>query len=530
MIPLLIIASVVLTLVSPKKNEQSQSGYQHETSANVNTLAGTDTLAEDFSVDESFESHLPLVVIDLKGNTIPVVYRFTSDGQGRTYTEEGLKNPDPWVDMSVSIIDNSDGVNSLSDTPTFSNNALIKYRGMTSMTYEKKQFGIKLMDGSQELEAPLLDMEADEDWILSNSIADLSCIRNYLTMNIGRQLSPYTPETKFCEVIMKDGDKYYYQGLYLLTEKIKKAEGRVDVTDYSPKLPTNSYIVCRDRYNLTKRTLSTWASENGICYGYFTMIYPDEKAMSESEITAIENELSEIEKIIYSDDPEVFVKYKSLIDVDSFVDYFIVNEFFINYDAGNNSTYYYKTAEGKLAIGPIWDYDGAIDNYVKLGSDPNYVVFIEQPWFERLIRDAEFQRKIVKRYKSLRETVLSDEYIFAFIDDATEFLGNAQKREYARWNDIYRENHLLWEYERNDGLVIDRNRDTHAEEIQRIKDVISIHGKWLDENLEDFLEEKQVEEISETSKFDTSIIALTGIIIFVIIVVLLLRVIKGEYR
>ena len=90
MIPLLIIASVVLTLVSPKKNEQAQGGYQHETSANVNPLAGTDTLAEDFSVDESFESHLPLVVIDLKGNTIPVVYRFTSDGQGRTYTSQLL--------------------------------------------------------------------------------------------------------------------------------------------------------------------------------------------------------------------------------------------------------------------------------------------------------------------------------------------------------------------------------------------------------------------------------------------------------
>ena len=321
-IAVLAIAVPVLTALIPENRIKASTDYQHEVDGEVNPQLGSATVPEDFILDEEFVTHLPLVVIDLQGNEIPNIYKWTSDGNGREYNEVGLANPDPWVSMSISIIDNDNNENHLTDAPQLTNNGKIKLRGMTSRNYSKKQYGIKFMDGEEELETSVLGMEADEDWVLSNSLIDLSGVRNYLAMNIGRQIMPYTAEVRFCEVVFKDGDTYTYQGLYLLSESVKKATGRVEVEDYRDNAATTSYIVCRDRYNKTKLTLSTWASDQQLCYGWFTMVYPKDDMLSESAVSAIEEELSKIEKILYSDDPEEFLKYREYLDVDSFVDYF----------------------------------------------------------------------------------------------------------------------------------------------------------------------------------------------------------------
>ena len=61
------------------------------------------------------------------------------------------------------------------------------------------------------------------------------------------------------------------------------------------------------------------------------------------------------------------------LDMDSFVDFFIINEFFASYDAGQHSTYMYKSAEGKLTMGPYWDFDGAMDNSRMSLTNTNYM-------------------------------------------------------------------------------------------------------------------------------------------------------------
>ena len=299
----------VFTLLKSENSIESSTNYQHETEKDADSSIGTTTLPEDFHIDESFETHLPLVVIDLQGNTIPNVYAFSRDGTKRTYSKEGLENPNPWASMTIQIIDNENHQNHLTDEPAVENNGLIKLRGMTSRGFEKKQYGIKLMDGENELELSVLGMEADEDWVLSNSLLDLSGIRNYMAMNIGRQLFPYTSEVRFCEVVFKDGNEYTYQGLYLFEESIKQAEGRVNIADYEEDAVSPSYIVCRDRYDETQLTLSTWASDNGLCYGYFTVKCPKEELLTEEAVNRMEAELSRIEYCLYGEDGKNFLMY-----------------------------------------------------------------------------------------------------------------------------------------------------------------------------------------------------------------------------
>ncbi len=529
-LPAILICCVVLTLLKPENRIEYNTDYQHEQDTDANPQLGKPTVPTDYKVDEGFVTHLPLVVIDVGGKRIPSVYAFSKDGQRRVYSSEGLVNPNPWVSMNIKIIDNANGENHITDTATIDNNGLIKLRGMTSRGFDKKQYGIKFMDGEFEAELPVLGMEADEDWVLSNSILDMSGIRNYMAMNIGRLLSGYTSEVRFCEVVFKNGDDYTYQGLYLFEESVKQAEGRVDIADFDEDAASLSYMVCRDRYDETQLTLSTYASDKQLCYGYFSVKYPKKELLTDEVVNTIQSELSRIEYCLYGEDYKEFLNYYKYIDVDSFVDYFIINEFFMNYDAGDNSTYYYKNSDGKIAIGPLWDYDGSMDNYQPAATDFETLNFTSQPWFEKLVQDPDFQKKVVKRYKELRKGILSEEYINNFIDDSYEYLGKARTRDYIRWKDSYDAKHKLEVLENPDGIVIDRNSDTVDDEILRIKDMLAIHADWMDVNIERELANKTSASVVQQKNINNTWIIVVAVLAFVIMIVLLMRVVKGEYR
>lgn len=520
---------IVFNLLTPHEEKVNRI-VDHLENEDVDVNIGSTSVPSDGKITSSFESHLPIVVIDKNGKTLPNIYMFTNDGMGRTYTKAGKKNPNPYISVDFSIINNLTHINRLLDKAEFSNKSLMKLRGMSSRYYEKKQYGIKLMDGDEELEASLLSMDADEDWVLSNSLIDPSYLRNYTALNIGGEIMPFTPDVRFCELVFKDGKDYEYEGLYLLTEKVKKGDGHIEVEDYNKKFPTESYVVCRDRYDETEKTLSTYAEEEGLCYGTISMVYPKSEQLSDSEMSAIEDDISSIEKIIYSDDPEVFSTYANYIDVDSFVDYFIINEFFMNYDAGDNSTYYYKNQNGKLAIGPLWDFD------MCAGNDPNntpnfeYAVFAKKPWYDKLLRDPTFEKRIISRYQELRKGILSDSYIKEFIEGADDYLGNAKKREVSRWAEAFTENHSLSIEKDEDDILIDRNRSSHEAYVEEFEDVLLMHAKWMDEGLDRQLSKMEWKKLSDLKNKNYTWLGLTLILIFISISVIAVRVAKGEYR
>ena len=102
----------------------------------------------------------------------------------------------------------------------------------------------------------------------------------------------------------------------------------MNIADFDENEERLSYIVCRDRKDTTSTTLSTWAAENDVCYGWFTFKYPKEECLTADVVSRIENQITEIEQVIYSKDDEVFLTYPQYIDVDSFVDYFVIFQIF----------------------------------------------------------------------------------------------------------------------------------------------------------------------------------------------------------
>ena len=450
----------------------------------ANPKLGITEIPEDGVVDESFESHLPLVVIDIGENEIPVTKSYIEAADGTVSvlrTEE-----DPFITGSIQIIDNEDYHNSLQDEVTQESEMKIRYRGNSSLNYEKKQFAIKLLneDGSNR-KMSVMSMGENNDWILNISMADASLIRNYMAYNLGSAMFPYTPEAKYCEVFFKNGEEYVYQGLYLMMEKIEKSDERVDISTYQPGDDVVSYLLCRDRADETEVQLSTYGSENNLCYGRISVLYPDQEVLDDYALDYIENDIDQIERVLYSDDPEVFSTWMNYLDYQSFVDYFLFNELFGNYDAGNNSTYFYRDGTEKLHMGPLWDYDGAMDNYAETLNNPEYVVFQNQPWFEKLIQSEEYVNGLEVRYEQMKNSIYSAEYIGNYVDDVSVFLGNAADRDWSRWQNKYGENSVLNVQADEQGYVIDRKRSTYEEEVQRLKDFFEIKEHYMADGLKE---------------------------------------------
>lgn len=244
---------------------------------------------------------------------------------------------------------------------------------------------IKLLTEDEEPNiVGMLGMTASDTWILNGTQLDKSYLRNYISMNTAGEISAYTPDIRFCEMVLKKGDKYEYMGLYGLYEKIERGEGRLELDKNS------GYLLLRDRLDPDVLHMPVWSTEHKNKYNWINLEYPSSERITQQQWSSIQNDIRKVEDCLYSSDRNQFLEYRSLLDIDSFVDYFIINEFFTNYDAGWNSTFLYKDRDGKIHIGPFWDFDGAMDNYPKELLKADEIVLQDAPWFDKLVTDQYF--------------------------------------------------------------------------------------------------------------------------------------------
>ncbi|MFK7757629.1 MAG: CotH kinase family protein, partial [Flavobacteriales bacterium] len=161
----------------------------------------------DPGVIELEESRLPIFIIDTNGEDIP---------------------DEPKVDASLQIIYNGpDEINYITDDPTnYNGNIGIEIRGATSAGYPQTPYSFETRDElGENNNVSLVDMPAENDWVLLSNYNDKVLMRNLLASHLSERMGEYAPRVRLCEVIM-NGD---YQGIYAFGEKIKVDEGRVDI-------------------------------------------------------------------------------------------------------------------------------------------------------------------------------------------------------------------------------------------------------------------------------------------------------------
>ena len=437
-------------------------------------------------------THLPLVVIDTGGEEIPGVpttERYDGD-ETVTLTSTG----DRMLSVNISIMDDASRNHHASDQPDLETQALIRVRGNSSRYYDKKSYLIRFTeaDGSYARHE-VMGMDAHYEWALYGPYLDKSLIRNYMWYNIAGEIMDYAPNVRFCEVIL-NGE---YRGLYLMVETITNGDdSRVNVSEPIENSLSTGYILRLDRgsENEIKNI------ENFTYYAYridrfhdilVNIVYPRSGSLTQELADAIEQELSDFEKAIYSFDYDTNeYGYKSWIDVQSFVDFFILNEFTTNYDAGTLSTYMYKDIRGKYHM-CIWDFNSACNNYSKPTALPHHFEMQDTVWYYMLTKDEEFVKEIIRRYHELRDSWLSDEYLMNYIDETVAYLGPAVERNFEVWGYTFEEYIPLNPKE--------RNPEDYEAAVQQLKDAILERGEWMDMHVDILL---QYSHPSKNKKFN----------------------------
>lgn len=353
----------------------------------------------------------------------------------------------------------------------------IKGRGNTSFTeFDKKSYQIKLTKS-----LPLLDMDSGKKWILISNSPDSTLLRNALARNLADYLGlAQSKEGVFADLYL-NGE---YAGNYYVIEKIEINENRLTISDlekmteianqnsdlssyetawtdttkskqipHNPKDITGGYIIERD---FEARFLKE-VEENG---SYFItsekecFIVRSPEYASENQVAYINDYVQHVENAILSTegiDKSTGKSYKDLIDINSFVRKYLLEEITANYDGGVASSYFYKDSDkvdGKLYAGPVWDYD------VSFGNAPAYLGYISTSpnrlsklnshvnssvWFHNLYQKPEFFQEIVSCYQnevSPYLTVLADE-VLPRLDQLT---AASAAMDQVRWEEAYIEN------------------------------------------------------------------------------------------
>ncbi|MGL5756411.1 MAG: CotH kinase family protein [Paraclostridium sp.] len=474
--------------------------------ANLNNIKELAKKESESIKQKNFESYnqeaeinkdynLPIVVINTKGNVI---------------------NRDEKVNGEIQIYNKKDGLNKLSDTPQLVSRASFNIRGNSTSKYPKKQYSLKLLNKKgNEQEESILGMPKDSEWVLNAPFADKSLMRNYIALNASKNIMGYAPRVKFCEVFLVDDNNLNlnqadYQGVYMMIEKINRGEDRVDITKTLKNMDESSFILAKDRQKKDDIEVKSYGKEISLYNNGLNIKYP-KKDLTPGKYEYIRKYISEFERMLYSDkfnDPAI--GYNKYIDVDSFVDFYIINEFFKNTDAGIYSTYMYKDYEEKMKAGPVWDFNQSLGNHTEdIGYPFEYEGFFmnQRPWFDRLMQDKNFANKVVQRYKELRKTYLSDDYLIGEIDKGKNILGDSVNRNFKKWPinlcnqaEAFEENSFEVFEEKNIKTVQDYEKflkqhphlvksvsgraKSYDEELNLMKNFIKNRGKWMDENID----------------------------------------------
>jgi len=310
----------------------------------------------------------------------------------------------------------------------------VRGRGNTTWWWPKKPYLIKL-----NKKAGVFGMPKHKRWILLANFLDRTMMRNIIAMKVASMTSlDWTPGCRSVELVLNGK----HMGNYLLIEQVKVDKKRVPVTEMTPddnagEAVTGGYLLELDfHYDNEVQWVDShggtaqWGAGSGIPFG---IKYPDPEDLTPAQESYIKKYIAEAAEALYGPDftdPEK--GYAKYIDVDSFVDYWIVFEVMGNHELGNpGSVYFHKDRGGKLMAGPCWDFDWGILSYNTSPHARTGLINRNAIWYARLFQDPAFVEKVKSRFQELLPQF---ETIPDFIDETEKLLTESARLNFQMWN------------------------------------------------------------------------------------------------
>ncbi len=416
---------------------------------------------------QRFTSHLPIILI----------HTFESGPPDSFGTEH--------VAAALQVLEPAAGTSRIVGRAALDARIGIHVRGQTSRNFPKKQYALELRDDHADTDSdrPMLGLPGSSDWVLSDPVAyDRALIRNALAFELSNRIGRYAPRTRFVEVFMvEDGGDVRaanFLGFFTLIEKIDRAPERVNVSRLpgsAASLPAMSggFIVRIDKGAPDFNAAGRWLQ----------FVYPDAEDMLSAErrpqLDFIRSFIDGFGQAASAADfrhPSTGQHYSQFIDVDAWIDHHIINVLAKNVDGLRFSAYFYKERGGRLAAGPVWDFDRSLGTpYDPRTAEAeewnpswNATDYFNEGWWRLLFRDPDFRSRYRTRFKALLNGQFAAGNLDRIVDGMASQVGDAAERNFRRWTQL------------------PPHDNSHAAEIAQLKDFLRRRVVWLKTQLDTF--------------------------------------------
>ena len=276
------------------------------------------------------------------------------------------------------------------------------------------------------------------DWVLLANTIDPSHLRNFSALYLGDQMGsmPFVPNAWFVHLYL-DGE---YRGVYMLTDEREAIEGRGNLSlDIDPMI--SEYMIefdARASWGGAPRN-SHWVRTR---VGDFDIRYPSTGAWmnhaNNPHALYVERFLNRVDEAIVSGERQ---QVEAILDVASFIDFYLVQELMKNIDVGFSSVFYQIRGQGdqrRLVAGPLWDFDLSSGSARHTGMWP---ADIDDPrgahaaatneWFRLLLETPWFRREVARRWSAIRDVEVSQ--LLARIQYMALVFEDDFQRDLDRW-------------------------------------------------------------------------------------------------
>ena len=290
------------------------------------------------------------------------------------------------------------------DNAPFSVDLSAKYKGGKYSQAIKRSLSLKL-----DKKTELFGLSKGKRWTLQANNDDKSLLRNRIGQLMGSDWTDlgWTPSSQAVELILNGK----HLGSYVLSEDPRIAEDRV-----------NSGTLLEATNDVDDTDPHFTAGTSKIA---FKLVDPDDANLSDAEKT-----INDFEKALYgSNFKDASRGYRNLIDVNSFVEWYLINEICGNSEAAFESNCYLNiNSEGKIVMGPVYNMEDYLGN-----NSASYEGFVlrKEGWFARLFEDPYFVGLVAEKFNDMKGklSALETETDGMKAEIVASFIGNE-----ALWN------------------------------------------------------------------------------------------------
>lgn len=397
--------------------------------------------------------------ITVYSNVVTVAYTGLPTVYVDTDSEIDITSKSEWVDATLRI----EGANTASwntETPIVTE---VKGRGNTTWElFQKKPFALKLGDKTK-----IMGLPKHKRWVLLANAADKTLLRNSLASYLSKTVftnMAWTPSFHSVELVL-NGD---FRGSYIIGEQIKINDNRVNISKADKAFIVEINERLDEDFN--------YRTTHGVAISlkdYDDDTYPGKAGAIEFGENYVKPIIEHVEDVLFSDDyNNPFTGYSSVIDEDSFIDWYLINEISKNEDAKVFSSIYmyYKPSDNKIYMGPIWDFDLGFGNSSVTDCNNYTGLYVYYGcWLSRLFTDPVFKNRVKKRF-------------FEIEDQFTNILENWTKQQAYDLSVSAEINFKIWDVLGKSNWPDARgyeNRDTYKKEVDYLIEWTKNRLDWL---------------------------------------------------